>query len=91
MSATSIVKLQGVSLLAGFIKIEEIRSISRTTSIGSAASSSGDVDVVGMKIGGVDVSVTDDGFQVTGLPPDARAGAGCRAASRSPARRPRRR
>ena len=71
VNATSIVKLNGVSLLAGFIKIEQIRSISRTSSIGSAASSSGDVDVVGMKIGGVDVSVTDDGFQVAGLPPDA--------------------
>ncbi len=71
VSSTSIVKLQGVSLLAGFIKAEEIRSISRTTSIGSAASSSGDVDVIGMTIGGVEVSVTDDGFQVTGLPPSA--------------------
>ncbi len=71
VSATSIVKLQGVSLLAGFIKVEEIRSISRTGSIGGAASSSGDVDVVGMTIGGVEVSVTDDGFQVTGLPASA--------------------
>jgi hypothetical protein len=71
ISATSIVKLQGVSLLAGFIKIEQIRSVSRTTSIGGAASSSGDVDVLGMTIGGVEVSVTDDGFQVTGLPPSA--------------------
>jgi hypothetical protein len=68
----AIVKLQGVSLLAGFIKADEIRSISRTTSIGSAASSSGDVDIIGLTIGGIDVSVTDDGFEVTGTPPDAR-------------------
>jgi hypothetical protein len=71
VATEAIVKLQGVSLLAGFIKAEEIRSISRVTSIGSAASSSGDVDVIGLKIGGVDVSVTDDGFEVTGAPPDA--------------------
>jgi hypothetical protein len=76
VNATSIVKLQGVSLLAGYIKVEEIRSISRTSSIGSAASSSGDVDVVGMTIGGIDVSVTDDGFQIGGLPPDAASAPG---------------
>lgn len=76
VNATSIVKLQGVSLLAGHIKIEEIRSISRTASIGGAASSSGDVDVIGMKIGGVDVSVTDDGFEVSGLPPQGEAAPG---------------
>lgn len=76
VSATSIVKLQGVSLLAGFIKIEEVRSVSRTTSIGGAASASGDVDVLGMTIGGVEVSVTDDGFQIEGLPPDAEAAPG---------------
>lgn len=71
VASEAIVKLQGVSLLAGFIKAEEIRSISRTTSIGSAASSSGDVDILGLRIGGVEVSVTDDGFQIDGLPPDA--------------------
>lgn len=72
VTTTSRTTLNGVSLLAGYVKAESIRSISRTTSIGSAASTSGDIDVVGLKIGGVDVSVTDDGFQVTGLPPDAR-------------------
>jgi hypothetical protein len=71
VTSTSRITLHGVSLLEGYVKIETIRSISTTTSIGSAASSTGDVDVVGMKIGGVDVSVTDDGFQVTGLPPGA--------------------
>lgn len=76
VSSESIVKLQGVSLLAGFIKAEEIRSISRTTSIGSAASSDGDVDILGLRIGGVEVSVTDDGFEVTGLPPDAQQAPG---------------
>lgn len=71
VASEAIVKLQGVSLLAGFIKAEEIRSISRTSSIGAAGSSSGDVDILGLKIGGIDVSVTDEGFQVVGLPPDA--------------------
>lgn len=65
------VTLHGVSLLDGHITIEEIRSISTTASNGTTASSAGDVDVVGLKIGGIDVSVTDDGFQVKGLPPDA--------------------
>lgn len=71
VSSSSIVELHGVSLLAGFVKAETIRSISRTTSLGSAASSSGDVDIIGLTIGGTEVSVTDDGFQVTGVPPDA--------------------
>jgi hypothetical protein len=73
VASEAIVKLQGVTLLAGFIKAEEIRSISRTSSIGSAASSSGDVDILGLTIGGVEVSVTDEGFQVEGLPPDAQS------------------
>lgn len=73
VTSEAIVKLQGVSLLGGFIKAEEIRSVSRTTSLGSAASSSGDVDIVGLRIGGVEVSVTDEGFAATGLPPDATA------------------
>jgi hypothetical protein len=73
VSSEAIVKLQGVTLLAGFITVDEIRSVSRTASIGSAASSSGDVDIIGLKIGGIEVSVTDEGFAVTGLPPDGQA------------------
>lgn len=76
VSSLARVTLQGVSLAAGYITIEELRSISRTTGNGSTSTSGGDVDVVGMKIGGVDVSVTDDGFQVTGLPPDAQQAPG---------------
>jgi len=64
------VSLQGVTLAAGYITIEELRSVSRTSGNGSTSTSNGDVDVVGMKIGGIDVSVTDDGFQVTGVPPE---------------------
>jgi hypothetical protein len=71
VSSVARATLHGVSLLAGHITIEEIRSISRTTSTGDSATTSGDVDVVGMKVGGVDVSVTDDGFQIAGLPKGA--------------------
>jgi hypothetical protein len=77
-SASSVARatLEGVSLFGGYITVEQIRSISRTTSNGSSAKSSGDVDVVGMRIGGIDVSVTDDGFKVTGVPPDAQEAPG---------------
>ena len=72
-SASSVARVtfQGVSLLGGHITIEQLRSISKTTSNGNSSTQSGDVDIVGMKIGGIDVSVTDDGFKVTGVPPDA--------------------
>jgi hypothetical protein len=77
-SAESVARaaLEGVSLFGGYITVEQIRSISRTTSNGSSSKASGDVDVVGMKIGGIDVSVTDDGFKVTGVPPDAQQAPG---------------
>ena len=71
VTSTGRIALHGVTLLAGYITIEEIRSRSVATSIGGAASTSGDVDIIGMKIGGIDVSVTDEGFQVGGFPPDA--------------------
>jgi hypothetical protein len=71
VSSVARVTLGGVSLFGGYVTAEEIRSISKTTSNGSTSTSSGDVDVVGLRIGGIEVSVTDDGFEVTGLPPDA--------------------
>jgi hypothetical protein len=71
VTSTARVVLQGVSLLGGHVKAESIRSTSLTSSIGSAASSSGDVDIIGLTIGGINVSVTDDGFQVDGLPASA--------------------
>jgi hypothetical protein len=73
VSSIGRVSLRGVTLLGGHIKAEEIRSVSQTTSLGSSASSSGDVDIIGLKIGGIDVSVTDEGFHVSGLPPDAQS------------------
>jgi hypothetical protein len=77
-SASSVARVtfDGVSLLGGHITIEQIRSISETTSTGNSSTQSGDVDIVGMKIGGIDVSVTDDGFKVTGVPPDAESAPG---------------
>jgi hypothetical protein len=70
VSSVARVTLQGVAIANGFITVEEIRSLSRTTGNGSTSATAGDVDIVGMKIGGIDVSVTDDGFQVTGVPPE---------------------
>lgn len=70
-SSTTKVELHGVAILNGHITAETIRSTSTTSSLGSAATSSGDVDIIGLKIGGIAVSVTDNGFQVDGLPPDA--------------------
>lgn len=72
-SATSVarVTLSGVTLLNGYITAEQIRSISETTTTGASSTTSGDVDVVGLRIGGIEVSVTDDGFRVTGAPPEA--------------------
>lgn len=77
-SASSLARVtfEGVSLLGGHITIEQIRSISQTTSNGDSSTEKGDVDIVGMKIGGIDVSVTDDGFKVTGVPPDAESAPG---------------
>jgi hypothetical protein len=71
VTSTGRVLLEGVSLLNGHIKAEQIRSISETSSIGSAASASGDVDISGLVIGGFKVSVTDEGFVVDGLPEGA--------------------
>lgn len=76
VASSARVTLQGVSLAAGYITIEELRSTSRTTGNGSTSTSEGDVDVVGMRIGGIEVSVTDDGFQVEGLPPDGQQAPG---------------
>ena len=71
VTSTGRVLLEGVSLLNGHIKAEQIRSISETSSIGSAGSANGDVDISGLVIGGIQVSVTDEGFVVDGLPEGA--------------------
>lgn len=72
------VAMKGVSLFGGQITVESIRSIARTHSTGAAATSSGDVDIVGMRIGGFEVSVTDRGFEHAGAPggDEAPGGAG---------------
>ena len=75
-SSVARVTFEGLSLLGGHVTIEQIRSISKTTSNGDSSTHSGDVDITGMKIGGFDVSVTDDGFQVTGVPADAESAPG---------------
>lgn len=80
------VTLRGVSMFGGHVTADAIRSVSRTSSTGDRATSTGDVDIEGLRIGGVDVSVTDDGFEVEGTPPDAEQapGAGGPFPGRSP-------
>lgn len=68
VSSVARVTLQGITLAGGHVTIDELRSLSQTGSTGSSATQKGDVDIVGMKIGGIDVSVTDDGFKATGVP-----------------------
>jgi hypothetical protein len=72
------VALSGVSMLNGHITINDVHSVSRTTSNGTTSTSTGDVEIGGLRIGGVDVKVTDDGFLVAGFPgaEDAPGGGG---------------
>ena len=69
LTSTSRVALHGVSLLRGHITVDQIRSISKTTSDGTKSTSTGDTVLSGLKIGGFSVSVTDKGFHVRGGPP----------------------
>ncbi len=62
------VVLQGISLVAGHITIDQMRSYSATTSTGTSSTQSGDVVLSGLRIGGVNVTVTDAGFKIGGLP-----------------------
>lgn len=65
------VVLEGVSLLDGAITADAIRSVSVTSSTGDEAEEGGDVEVVGLKVGDVEVELTADGLQVIGGPPEA--------------------
>jgi hypothetical protein len=58
-----------VSLLNGAITADQISSVSKTTSDGTLATSAGSTAVSGLKIGGMNVTVTDRGFEVIGGPP----------------------
>jgi hypothetical protein len=62
------VALSGVSMFNGYITMNDVHSISRTTSNGTSSTSTGDVELGGLRIGGVNVKVTDDGFVVEGFP-----------------------
>jgi len=63
------VALHGVSLLNGYITADQVMSVSKTTSDGTLATSSGSTSVSGLKIAGMTVTVTDKGFQVDNGPP----------------------
>lgn len=63
------VVLHGISLLNGHITIDQILSYSATTSNGTTSTQSGKLAISGLSIGGVGVTVTDKGFQITGRSP----------------------
>jgi hypothetical protein len=62
------VALHGVSLFNGHITFDTLHSISKTTSNGTTSTSTGDVTLSGLRIGGANVRVTDAGFKVEGFP-----------------------
>lgn len=66
VEASSEVTLEGISLLDGMITADAIRSFSSTQSNGDSAQEGGDVEVVGLRIGGVEVELTAEGLQVIG-------------------------
>jgi hypothetical protein len=69
LTTTSRVVLHGISLLNGAITVDQVQSISKTTSDGITGTAKGHTVVSGLKIGGFSVTVTDRGFQVVGAPP----------------------
>ena len=69
ITTESRVALHGVSLLNGFITADQVLSVSKTTSDGTMATSSGSTSVSGLQVAGISVTVTDKGFQVENGPP----------------------
>lgn len=67
----SIVTLKGVSILDGTVTIDVIKSVATATSTGDDATSVGDVRLDGVKVGGVDVTVTGEGVKAAGPLADA--------------------
>lgn len=62
----SIVTLTGVSILDGTVTIDVVKSVATATSTGDAATSVGDVRLDGVKVNGVDVTVTGKGVEAAG-------------------------
>ena len=71
VTSSCAVHLEGVSLLGGAVKFAAIHSRSVTSSTGSSATSSGDLQVVGLTIGGIAAELTADGVRFLGIPPAA--------------------
>ncbi len=65
------VHLEGVSILGGAVKFAAIHSRSVTSSTGSSGTAGGDLQVVGLTIGGIAAELTADGVRFTGVPPAA--------------------
>jgi hypothetical protein len=63
-----VVHLNGVSILGGGVKIAAIHSRSSTSSTGSTATSDGDLEVVGLTVGGIAAELTADGVRFAGIP-----------------------
>ena len=71
VSSSSVVNLEGISLVNGAIKATSIFSKSLTRSTGDTSTADGVLHVVGLTVTGIAVEVTGDGIHAVGLPPEA--------------------
>ena len=71
VSTSSVVTLEGVSLINGAIKATSIYSKSLTRSTGDTSNADGVLHVVGLTVNGIAVEVTGAGIRAVGLPPEA--------------------
>lgn len=62
----SVVTLKGVSILDGVVTIDVLKNIATATSTGDDSESTGDVRVDGVKVNGMDVTVTGEGVKAAG-------------------------
>ena len=65
------VHLNGVSILGGAVKFAAIHSRSVTGSTGTSGTAGGDLQVVGLTVGGIAAELTADGVRFLGVPPAA--------------------
>jgi hypothetical protein len=71
VTSSSVVHLEGVSLVNGAITFAAIHSRSLTRSTGATSSAEGDLQVVGLKVSGIAAELTGDGIHAIGLPEQA--------------------
>lgn len=69
VTSSSVVNLEGISIIGGAIKATSIHSKSLTRSTGGSSAAEGVLHVVGLTVTGIAVEVTGDGIRAVGLPP----------------------